>query len=138
MICVQPSTSATTLEGAAGKSYGIHVARLAGVPDSVISRARVILEQLEEDHLDDTGQPRVPPRQTSRQESRQLSLFEPEEHPLLRELGELELDEMTPIAALVKLHDLRTKLQGTEAGGSPKPAAPRALAGPAGDDPTGE
>ncbi|MCA9114206.1 MAG: DNA mismatch repair protein MutS [Planctomycetaceae bacterium] len=107
------------VEGAAGKSYGIHVARLAGVPDMVIARARVILDQLEENHLDDSGKTKVPPRMTTRQERRQLSLFGQDEHPLLQELSDLELDDMTPIAALVKLHELRTKLKG----GGAKPAA---------------
>ena len=43
------------VEGSADKSYGIHVARLAGVPRDVIDRASVILDTLETDHIDDTG-----------------------------------------------------------------------------------
>src|SRR5690606_21573600 len=86
--------------GAADKSYGIHVARLAGIPRPVIDRARVILDTLEAEHLDEDGTPRIPARATSRSQSRQLSLFEPEEHPLLDEIRGLDLDHMTPLAAL--------------------------------------
>ena len=43
------------IEGAADKSYGIHVARLAGVPRNVVERSKEILSQLEEEHLDAEG-----------------------------------------------------------------------------------
>ncbi len=74
------------VEGAADKSYGIHVARLAGVPGGVIDRAQVILDTLEADHLDDAGRPKVPARRTRKSKHRQLSLFAGEHHPLLDEL----------------------------------------------------
>jgi DNA mismatch repair protein MutS len=96
--------------GPADKSYGIHVARLAGVPPTVVERARVILETLEAEHLDEAGRPKVPPRQTRRTPNRQLSLFGPQHHPLLDELRELNLDQMTPLEALERLHGLRKKL----------------------------
>ena len=47
------------VEGAADKSYGIHVARLAGVPREVIERAKEILAQLEEEHLDAEGRAKI-------------------------------------------------------------------------------
>ncbi len=97
--------------GAADKSYGIHVARLAGVPRQVVERARVILESLESDHVDEKGRPKVPARSTRPCARQQLTLFEPPPHPLLDEIRELDLDQMTPLAALQKLHALRDGLR---------------------------
>jgi DNA mismatch repair protein MutS len=96
--------------GAADKSYGIHVARLAGVPRDVIERARVILDTLEAEHLDDAGRPKIPERRTRKSSTKQLSLFGGDRHPLLDEIRGLNLDEMTPIAALQELHRLRKAL----------------------------
>ncbi len=98
------------VEGSADKSYGIHVARLAGVPAEVIQRSQVILDTLEADHLDDAGRPKVPARRTKKSPHKQLSLFGGEHHPLLEELRELNLDEMTPLRALEELHRLREGL----------------------------
>src|SRR5690606_24599029 len=88
--------------GAADRSYGIHVARLAGVPRSVIGRAEVILETLESDHHDSQGRPTVPARQNAGN-VRQLSLFGPESHPVVDELRGLNLDDMTPLQAMQEL-----------------------------------
>ena len=95
--------------GPADKSYGIHVARLAGVPAAVVERSRVILETLVADHLDDSGRPKVPPRTTRKQKNRQLSLFH-DQHPLLDELRDLKIEELTPLEALEELHRMRQKL----------------------------
>jgi DNA mismatch repair protein MutS len=95
--------------GAADRSYGIHVARLAGVPREVIGRAGVILETLESDHHDERGKLTIPARK--KQNSRQLTLFVEPEHPLLGELRDINLDELTPLAALQKLHSLQGKLK---------------------------
>ncbi len=87
--------------GAADKSYGIHVARLAGVPSGVIERAKQLLDQLENQDLDAAGKPKlVRHGQSRRAGDLQLTLFAPDEHPLLAELRELNLDETTPLAAL--------------------------------------
>jgi len=99
------------IPGAADKSYGIHVAQLAGVPRTVLDRAKVILQTLETDHVDDTGKTKVPERRTQKKRHQQLSLFETEEHPILDELRQLKVDEMTPIAALQELHRLREQLR---------------------------
>jgi DNA mismatch repair protein MutS len=93
--------------GAADKSYGIHVARLAGVPRVVVERAAAILASLEADHVDERGRPKVPARSTRPSTRKQLELFAPEPHPLLEEIRALDLDRMTPLAALEKLHALR-------------------------------
>lgn len=97
--------------GAADKSYGIHVAQLAGVPHAVLDRANVILQTLEADHIDDAGKTKVPERRTRKNRELQLSLFESEEHPVLGELRQLKVDEMTPLAALQELHRLRQQLR---------------------------
>ncbi|HEV8070909.1 MAG TPA: DNA mismatch repair protein MutS [Planctomycetaceae bacterium] len=99
--------------GTADKSYGIHVARLAGVPREVVERARVILESLEADHIDEAGRPKVPARTTRPAARKQLTLFQSDQHPVLDALRELDLDRMTPLAALEKLHALRDGLQPT-------------------------
>jgi DNA mismatch repair protein MutS len=97
--------------GAADKSYGIHVAQLAGVPRAVLDRAKVILQTLESDHVDDAGKTRVPERRTQKKRELQLSLFEAEEHPIIGELRQLNVNELTPLAALQELHRLREQLQ---------------------------
>ena len=97
------------VEGAADRSYGIHVARLAGVPREVIERAGVILDTLEADHHDEAGRPTIPVRRDA-VDHRQLSLFGPEEHPVIDEIKGLNLEEMTPLAALQELHRMREQL----------------------------
>jgi len=95
--------------GAADRSYGIHVARIAGVPPQVVARADVVLSTLEADHHDDAGRPTVPARRDP-QAPRQLSLFGHEPHPLLEELRALEINSLTPLAALQELARLREQL----------------------------
>lgn len=97
------------VEGAADKSYGIHVARLAGIPRDVVDRASVILRSLEDEHLDDEGRTKVPARKRKSNE-RQLSLFIAEEHPLFDEIRQLKIDEMTPLGALQELNRIREQL----------------------------
>lgn len=98
------------VQGAAGRSYGIHVAKLAGVPRAVTERATTILDTLENDHLNQDGRPSVPARETRQQKARQLSLFEMPEDPLLDEIRNLEVDSMTPLEAMQELYRLRQQL----------------------------
>lgn len=98
------------VEGSADKSYGIHVARLAGVPAEVVRRASVILDTLESDHLNDDGRPTVPARE-KQDGKKQLSLFVVEEHPVFDEIRNLKIDEMTPLAALKELNRIRDELK---------------------------
>lgn len=86
-------------EGAASRSYGIHVARLAGIPKEITDRAALILEQLEQATAGAT------PHSTL-----QLGLFQlvpreraPDANPILDELRRLNLDSLTPLEALRKL-----------------------------------
>ena len=102
--------------GAADKSYGIHVARLAGVPREVLARAEVVLGTLEADHLDEDGRPKMPARRTRSNKEQQLSLFGSDDHPVLDALRHLKVEELTPLAALQQLQSWRDQLQGGGAG----------------------
>lgn len=102
------------VEGTADKSYGIHVARLAGIPQEVIERARTILNSLESDHIDESGHTRVPERSRTKKSGhreKQLSLFEAPPHPLLEAIKGIDLNQMTPLKALETLHEMQTSLQ---------------------------
>ena len=101
------------VEGAADKSYGIHVARLAGIPRPVIERAKDILARLEEEHLDAAGRAKIArPAAKPKRAEVQLTLFGPAEHPLLDELRALDLDHVTPIEALQRIAEWKEKLGG--------------------------
>jgi len=105
------------VEGAADKSYGIHVARLAGVPREVVNRAKEILAQLEDEHLDAQGRAKIArPRPAEKASHFQLTLFGAE-HPLVDELRRTDLDSLTPRAAL-------ELLQRWQEGLGPKRGAP--------------
>ncbi len=107
------------LDGAADKSYGIHVARLAGVPREVVERSKDILAQLENEHLDGQGRAKVarkPSRKAKRAEI-QMTLFSPIDHPVVEALRELNLDETTPLAALQWLKQWQERLVAEAEGG---------------------
>jgi DNA mismatch repair protein MutS len=93
--------------GRSDRSYGIQVARLAGLPPSVVARAREILNGLERDELSRGGRPSL---SADGVRSRQLGLFqapEPAEHPAVTTLRSLDVDHLTPMQALVLLADLK-------------------------------
>jgi len=99
------------VSGAADKSYGIHVARLAGVPRSVNERAKQILARLEEEHVGENGRPKISMKsKTSRRGDLQLSLFAAPEHPVVEQLRQLELNTLTPLEALRRLSELQAQL----------------------------
>ena len=94
--------------GGADQSYGIHVARLAGVPASVLERAREILKFLEKQHGPDPGLPEGPIRRKVKT-GRALtgSLFAALPDPLLTELKQIETDQITPEGAIDLVRRLR-------------------------------
>jgi DNA mismatch repair protein MutS len=99
------------VEGAADKSYGIHVARLAGVPQEVNARAKQILAHLEEEHIDADGRPRIAQRAKSRRVGDlQLTLFAAETHPLIEKLRTLDVNALAPLEALALLNQWKTEL----------------------------
>ncbi len=87
--------------GGADRSYGVHVAKLAGIPGGVLIRARQLLAEQER------NRPLGGPEPASDQLV--LSISEPGSHPVVSELAALDLDGMTPIAALNKLAQLRAQ-----------------------------
>ncbi|HEY2321713.1 MAG TPA: DNA mismatch repair protein MutS, partial [Thermoanaerobaculia bacterium] len=92
--------------GAADKSYGIQVAKLAGIPRTIIDRAREILNTLERKE-------RAMVEETkSRTPTKQMSLFDSREQDVLDALRSLDVEGLTPIAALNELAKLREKLNG--------------------------
>ena len=101
------------VEGATDKSYGIHVARLAGIPPEVVGRARVILANLEEEELDLRGKPKLAQSEGSKSGASahvQLAFFGPQPDPVREEIEHLDVDNMTPMDALLKLKELHGKL----------------------------
>jgi len=101
--------------GPSDRSYGIHVAKLAGLPRDVIDRAREILFNLEKQELDETGLPRLARRARPSGDRSQLMLFaEDRESALLRELKEeidgLDLASLTPLEALNILAGLKGRI----------------------------
>jgi DNA mismatch repair protein MutS len=98
--------------GRSDRSYGIQVARLAGLPRVVIDRAREILAALERDELTRGGRPSVSGTTTDPQ--RQLGLFQsqPADDRLRERLSAVDVDRMTPIEALALLADLKKEAQG--------------------------
>jgi DNA mismatch repair protein MutS len=94
--------------GRSDRSYGIQVARLAGLPAAVIARAREILGALERDELTRGGRPSV--SGTASDPQRQLGLFQsaaPADDGLRKKLAALDLDHMTPMEALTVLAELK-------------------------------
>ena len=93
--------------GRSDRSYGIQVARLAGLPRSVVERAREILDGLERDELSRAGRPTLTDSAPATQA--QLGLFQHvgADDRLTRRLREADVDRMTPLEALTLLHELK-------------------------------
>ncbi len=98
--------------GAADKSYGIHVARLAGVPRDVLERAKEILARLEQDHLDESDQPRLARKSRIRRREVQLTLFAAADHPVVAALKDVDVNQLTPLEALTLLKQLQERAAG--------------------------
>ncbi len=96
--------------GGADRSYGIHVARLAGIPPQVNDRARDILAQLELDHLQKKGQSKVMPPREKRNSAIQMTLFQVADHPVIDRLRKLDIEALTPDQALSLLQGLKKDL----------------------------
>ena len=111
------------IRGGADKSYGIQVARLAGVPDSGIDRAKEIASWLEETDVTDKAKNLQVRTSAKKKEvvreavpaEKQMSLFDiyPADHPVLKELAGLDVSNMTPIQALNTLYELQKRLKET-------------------------
>ncbi|HEV8579269.1 MAG TPA: DNA mismatch repair protein MutS [Thermoanaerobaculia bacterium] len=97
--------------GSADKSYGLHVARLAGLPAEVIDRAAEILSNLEAQEYDPTGKPRLARGNAPETGApSQLTLFAPPEQMVAALLRDVDVNQLTPMAALNLLHSLKSRL----------------------------
>ena len=99
--------------GRSDRSYGIQVARLAGLPASVVARAREILNGLERDELSRGGRPSL--NASGSDASRQLGLFQAPaaaEDPLLGRIKAIDVDNLTPLQALSLIAELKREAGG--------------------------
>ena len=101
--------------GSADQSYGIQVARLAGIPAEVIKRAKQILRNLEEHELSPQGLTATAKRQLGRNTD-QIDIFDAiiekadQKNDILEEIKELDVENLTPMEAINKLSELKDKL----------------------------
>jgi len=103
--------------GPSDQSYGIHVAKLAGIPKRVISRAKEILFNLEKQELDDSGHPKIAYHYSHKQDKSQGLLFQTDvDSRVLDEIGEVidqtDISKITPLEALNLLNEMREKIKG--------------------------
>ena len=98
------------IRGGTDRSFGIQVARLAGLPAPVIARAKELLETFSQERL--KGEVSTPA--AAKPPSQKVNLFEqaastPEPHPIIEELKALDVDNLTPLEAIIKLQELRKR-----------------------------
>ncbi len=100
-------------EGGASRSFGIQVAKLAGLPEEVIVRAGEVLTNLEREELDPGGRPRLSRHRSQGGEppaEKQVPLFMTEEERIAEEIKGLNLDRITPLEALTIVYGWQTRL----------------------------
>lgn len=98
--------------GGTNRSYGIQVARIAGIPERVIDRAKEILNNLEGEERDDLGRPRLARsrKRDIQNDALQLNLFGSQDSRLKKRILELNVPSMTPLEALNELNRLQEYL----------------------------
>lgn len=97
--------------GTADKSYGIHVAELAGLPKDVINRANEVLKTLENKELSAEGLANLPKKTKKTEPSVVQTMLVFEDHPVVDEVKAVDLDSLTPIQALNFLAELKKKAE---------------------------
>ena len=104
--------------GGTSRSYGVQVAKIAGVPEKVLKRAREILENLEGEDLDEAGRPLL--AQTRRKgapdEAVQLNLFGGRDQRLVEWIRRIDISSMTPLEALLELNKIKEHVERQLAG----------------------
>ncbi len=105
--------------GGADRSYGVHVAQLAGMPRAVVNRANEILAELEA--MQAEHRERV--RQKFRSAARQLALFSTDPHPVIEMLKALKIEELSPLEAINKLYEMKRMISEDD-GAAPHPPDP--------------
>jgi len=96
------------MPGGTDKSYGIQVARLAGIPDPVLMRASEILRGLESKGRQTAANK---PGIQAAQKRLQLTLFEAERHPVIDEIEQLDVSTLSPLEALTMLYDMQRRVR---------------------------
>ena len=103
------------VEGGTNRSYGIQVARLAGIPGSVVSRAKKILTRIENAEHEPAGRSHDPdPDSRGGQQQVQLELFTPPGQEIMKKIKRLDLASMTPIEALNYLDELQKEARSDQ------------------------
>ena len=97
------------VEGGSDRSYGIHVAKLAGLPREVIERAKDILARLEKRAFTEDIRPKL--SALGKRETVQLDLFQTQPHPVVEEIEKLDLENLSLRQALDKLYELKKKVR---------------------------
>jgi len=98
--------------GGTSRSYGIQVARIAGLPQTVIGRAKEILDNLERGEGNEVGSPRMAADRTGaqRKETTQLSLFGAQDQRLRKWIQNLDITSMSPLEALIEINKMKEYL----------------------------
>lgn len=108
--------------GGSTHSFGIHVAKMAGMPPALIERANEILQQLEEKHVDETGTTETPAAKGSLEKNirklntpqMQLSIFDAHSQTfddIRKMLADIDINRLTPVEALMKLNEIKGMLK---------------------------
>lgn len=105
------------IPGPSDQSFGIHVAKLAGIPKPVVTRAKEILFNLEKKELDDSGRPTIAYHPSQKQDKSQGLLFQTDvDSRILDEIHEVikqtDVSKITPLEALNLLNEMREKIKG--------------------------
>ncbi len=100
------------IEGGTDKSYGVHVAKLAGIPKSIIERSKTILTHLEASNLDDDNRPTLAPVKvkSKKPHEMQIALFRSPHESTIDTLRKLNTETLSPLEALMKLQSLKEEI----------------------------
>jgi len=103
-------------EGSCDESFGIHVAKLAGMPSRVVERAREILDNLRADSVTGNIRSRFSDKEASGE--KQMDLFKDAfiEHPVVGEIKKMDVDNLTPLEALKRISELKNEIEGKTKG----------------------
>ena len=107
------------IPGPSDQSFGIHVAKLAGIPKPVVVRAKEILFNLEKKELDDTGHPTIAYHSSQKQDKSQGLLFQTDEDlkildEIREDINKTEISKLTPLDALNFLSEMKEKIKDAD------------------------
>ncbi len=97
------------LPGGTDKSYGIHVAKLAGIPKTILERSKEILEELESTFVKEATGERLAKHKTK--EPNQDSLFVQQHKSVLDKLSSIDIDNLTPLEAINLLNEIKKEIK---------------------------